>query len=139
MTSRETQELTIFIFLKLRRNYIAKLIIPGLNLENGVGYVVMVRAIDFVGLSVEATSNEFTIDDTPPVPGWVSIVSTAADFNMNQITTRFVYSNILLYLKFKSSNQKSSYTSREYAIFYWISYKPRVLAAQSRHTQNPRS
>jgi hypothetical protein len=123
MTSRETQELNIFIFLKLGRNYIAKLIIPGLNLENGVGYVVMVRAIDFVGLSVEATSNEFTIDDTPPVPGWVSIVSTAADFNMSQITTRFVYSNILLYLKFKSSNQKSSYTSREYAIFYWISFK----------------
>jgi hypothetical protein len=44
-------------------------------------------------LTVEATSNEFIVDETPPVSGWVSIVSSlATDFDVKQITSRYVCS-----------------------------------------------
>lgn len=35
--------------------------------------MVLVQATDFVGLSVEAASNELIVDETPPVHGWVTI------------------------------------------------------------------
>ena len=59
-------------------------------MENGKGYVVVVHATDFVGLIVEETSNEFIVDETAPIPGWVSIVSPSPkDFNMTQVTSRY--------------------------------------------------
>ena len=61
-------------------------------MENGKGYVTIVRATDFVGLSSEAMSNEFIVDGTPPESGWASIVSPSpTDFNMKKITSRYVY------------------------------------------------
>ena len=58
----------------------------GFDLENGKRYVVIVRATDFVDLDVEATSNEFIVDETPPVAG----VLTIEGFNMTQVATRYV-------------------------------------------------
>ena len=53
---------------------------------------MIIRATDFVGLTVEATSNEFIVDETPPISGWVSIVSSSAtDFDVKQIISRYVY------------------------------------------------
>ena len=61
-------------------------------MENAKGYVVIIRATDFVGLTVEATSNEFIVDETPPISGWVSIISSSAtDFDVKQIISRYVY------------------------------------------------
>jgi hypothetical protein len=52
---------------------------------------VVVRATDFVGISIEETSNEFIMDETPPVSGWVSIVSPSpTHFEVTQITSRYV-------------------------------------------------
>lgn len=61
------------------------------------GYVAVVRAKDFVGLTVEATSNEFIVDDTPPIAGWVSIViPPTANNNMTQIASRYDYTNTFI-------------------------------------------
>lgn len=45
----------------------------GLDLESGLQYRFIVRAINYAGLSVEAFSNGFTVDFTPPTEGkaWV--------------------------------------------------------------------
>ena len=57
-----------------------------------MGYVVLVRAMDFVGLSVEAASNEFIVDDTPPVDGWVAIDSPLAKgFALKRISVRYLH------------------------------------------------
>ena len=62
--------------------------LSGLDLDNGKGYVVIVRATDFVGLNVKESSNEFMVDETPPVSGWISIVSPSpTDFDVTQITS----------------------------------------------------
>ena len=56
-----------------------------------MGYVVLVRATDFVGLSIEAVSNDFIVDETPPVDGWVTIdAPSAKDFLLNQISSRYL-------------------------------------------------
>ena len=41
-------------------------LITGLDLESGVRYIVIVRAMDFAGLQSEAASDGFTVDFTPP-------------------------------------------------------------------------
>ena len=41
-------------------------LITGLDLESGVRYIVIVRAMDFAGLHSEAASDGFTVDFTPP-------------------------------------------------------------------------
>ena len=61
----------------------------GFDLENGKRYVVIVRATDFVDLDVEATSNEFILDETPPVAGVLTIDPLPQSFNMMQVTTRY--------------------------------------------------
>ena len=40
--------------------------LTGLDLESGVQYIVIVRAINFAGLQIEASSDGFTVDFTPP-------------------------------------------------------------------------
>ena len=40
--------------------------LTGLDLESGVQYIVIVRAINFAGLHIEASSDGFTVDFTPP-------------------------------------------------------------------------
>ena len=40
--------------------------LTGLDLESGVQYSVIVRAMNFAGLQIEATSDGFTVDFTPP-------------------------------------------------------------------------
>lgn len=47
--------------------------LAGLDLESGVQYRFTVRAINGAGLKVEAFSNGFTVDFTPPIEGnvWV--------------------------------------------------------------------
>ena len=42
-------------------------ILVGLDLENGAQYIILVRAVNFAGLQIEATSDGFTVDFTPPV------------------------------------------------------------------------
>ncbi len=45
----------------------------GLDLESGIQYMLIVRAINYAGLKVEAFSDGFTVDFTPPSQGkvWV--------------------------------------------------------------------
>ena len=40
--------------------------LTGLDLESGVRYIVIVRAMNFAGLQIEAASDGFTVDFTPP-------------------------------------------------------------------------
>ena len=41
---------------------------------------------------MEATSNEFIVDETPPVAGWVTIASSSpTDSNTTQIAARYEY------------------------------------------------
>jgi hypothetical protein len=50
-------------------------------------------------LSVEKTSNEFIVDETPPFSGWVSIVSpSATDFNVTKITSRYTYACDIIFI-----------------------------------------
>ncbi len=48
-------------------------IFTGLDLESSVQYRFFVRAINYAGLKIEAFSNGFTVDLTPPMEGkaWV--------------------------------------------------------------------
>lgn len=39
----------------------------GLDLESGAQYFLIVRAINFAGLHVQASSDGFTVDFTPPL------------------------------------------------------------------------
>ena len=41
-------------------------ILQGLDLESGAQYSVIVRAVNFAGLKVDASSRGFTVDFTPP-------------------------------------------------------------------------
>lgn len=53
---------------------------------------MIVRATDFAGLSVEVISNEFIVDDTPPVSGWISIDHPPPrNFDVNQVTSRYIF------------------------------------------------
>ena len=47
----------------------------GLDLNSGEQYMFIVRATDYAGLKVEAFSNGFTVDSTPPTQGkvWVGV------------------------------------------------------------------
>ena len=47
--------------------------LAGLDLESGAQYRFVVRAVSGAGLKVEAFSNGFTVDFTPPIEGnvWV--------------------------------------------------------------------
>ena len=49
--------------------------ITGLDLERGVQYVFIVRAINFAGLAKEAFSDGFTVDFNPPKKGeiWIGV------------------------------------------------------------------
>jgi hypothetical protein len=40
--------------------------LTGLDLESGVQYIVIVRAINFAGLQIEASSDGFTVEFNPP-------------------------------------------------------------------------
>lgn len=40
--------------------------LTGLDLESGFQYIVIVRAVNFAGLQIEAASDGFTVDFTPP-------------------------------------------------------------------------
>ena len=40
--------------------------LTGLDLESGVRYIVIVRAMNFAGLQIEAASDGFTVDFTSP-------------------------------------------------------------------------
>ena len=40
--------------------------LTGFDLESGVRYIVIVRAMNFAGLQIEAASDGFTVDFTPP-------------------------------------------------------------------------
>ena len=46
--------------------YFFYFLITGLDLESGVRYIVIVRAMNFAGLQIEAASDGFTVDFTPP-------------------------------------------------------------------------
>ena len=39
----------------------------GLDLENGAQYAVIIRAVNFAGLHIEAASDGFIVDFTPPM------------------------------------------------------------------------
>lgn len=41
--------------------------IAGLDLESGAQYKFIVRAVNYAGLKIEASSNGFTVDFSPPV------------------------------------------------------------------------
>ena len=47
-------------------NYVSLISLTGLDLESGVQYIVIVRAMNFAGLQIEAASDGFTVDFTPP-------------------------------------------------------------------------
>lgn len=49
------------------------LVLTGLDLESGVEYKIMVRAMNGAGLKADAFSDGFTVDFTPPIEGkvWV--------------------------------------------------------------------
>lgn len=48
-------------------------VLVGLDLESGVKYKFMVRAVNGAGLKADAFSDGFTVDFTPPIEGnvWV--------------------------------------------------------------------
>ena len=58
-----------FVHLKRSYNYRGNLhVFPvGLDLESGARYFLIVRAINFAGLHVQASSDGFTVDFTPPL------------------------------------------------------------------------
>ena len=61
----------------------------GTELQSGIEYVIIVRAINMVGLSRDGFSDGFTIDATAPLSGRVVIVSpTSSKFDVHQIKTR---------------------------------------------------
>ena len=41
--------------------------ITGFDLESGAQYKFIVRAVNYAGLKIEASSNGFTVDFSPPV------------------------------------------------------------------------
>lgn len=49
------------------------MLLTGLDLESGEQYKFIVRAINYAGLKVEAFSDGFTVDFTPPAEGKVWI------------------------------------------------------------------
>jgi len=49
--------------------------LTGLDLENGVQYRFIVRAINRAGLKVNAFSSGFTVDFTPPTEGKVWFIA----------------------------------------------------------------
>jgi hypothetical protein len=62
----------------------------GTELQNGLEYVITVRATNPVGLRQQATSDGFTVDATAPVSGRVVIVSPSpSNFDIQQITARY--------------------------------------------------
>ena len=46
--------------------YFSFISVTGLDLESGVQYLVIVKAINFAGLQIEAASDGFTVDFTSP-------------------------------------------------------------------------
>ena len=61
----------------------------GTELQSGIEYVIIVRAINLVGLRKDATSDGFTVDTTAPVSGQVVIViPSSSNFNIHQVTAR---------------------------------------------------
>ena len=61
----------------------------GTELQSGIEYVIIVRAINMVGLRKDATSDGFTVDTTAPVSGSVAIViPSPSNFVIHQITAR---------------------------------------------------
>ena len=62
----------------------------GTELQNGLEYVIIVRATNLVGLRQQTTSDGFTVDATVPVSGRVVIVSPSpSNFDIQQITARY--------------------------------------------------
>ena len=47
----------------------------GLDLESGIQYRFIVRAVNGAGLKVTALSNGFTVDFTPPIGGKVWVIA----------------------------------------------------------------
>ena len=63
----------------------------GTELQNGIQYVIIVRAINMVDLWKDATSDGFIVDTTAPVPGRVTIViPSPSNFDIDQITVRYL-------------------------------------------------
>ena len=59
-------------------------------MQNGLEYVIVVRATNLVGLRQQATSDGFTVDATAPVSRRVVIVSPSpSNFDIQQITARY--------------------------------------------------
>ena len=46
--------------------YVSLIFLAGLDLESGVQYIVIVRAMNFAGLQIEAALDGFAVDFTPP-------------------------------------------------------------------------
>ncbi|XP_028399178.1 uncharacterized protein LOC114522645 isoform X2 [Dendronephthya gigantea] len=64
--------------------------LSGTELQSGIKYVIIVRAINMVDLRTDATSDGFTVDSTAPVSGQVAIVvPSPSNFEIHQITARW--------------------------------------------------
>ena len=70
MTLVRCPQLANFLFLAKYIDTLIKFsfhfIFTGLDLESGIRYIVIVKAVNFAGLQVEAASDGFTVDFTPP-------------------------------------------------------------------------
>lgn len=74
--------------------YLSFISLLGLDLERGVQYIFIVRAINFARLQIEAASDGFTVDFTPPETG-DAIIGTGprpAEYqsDMTKMTIRYL-------------------------------------------------
>ena len=66
------------------------LFFSGLDLERGVQYIFIVRAVNYAGLKVEASSDGFTVDFTPPVISKAWIGTDSDNFLYQSDSTKMI-------------------------------------------------
>lgn len=78
--------------------------LAGLDLESGAQYIVIVRAVNFAGLQIEAASDGFTVDFTPPATSEAKIGTgpEPAEYQSDMMKMTIRYRNVVFLLKFVS-------------------------------------